>query len=81
MQQNQDPSSKWYLTPSVSHVNEVISAFPEPQSYHLKQEYHHPVQFSSVVQSCPTLCDPMNRSMPGLPVNHHLPEFTQTHVH
>ena len=41
--------------------------------------YH--IQFSSVAQSCPTLCDPMNRSMPGLPVHHQLPEFTQTHVH
>ena len=39
------------------------------------------VQFSSVAQSCPTLCDPMNRSTPGLPVHHHLPEFTQTHIH
>ena len=39
------------------------------------------VQFSSVAQSCPTLCDPMNRSMLGLPVHHQLPEFTQTHVH
>ena len=39
------------------------------------------VQFSSVTQSCPTLCDPMNHSTPGLPVHHHLPEFTQTHVH
>ena len=39
------------------------------------------VQFSSVAQSCPTLGDPMNRSMPGLPVHHQLPEFTQTHVH
>ena len=38
------------------------------------------VQFSSVAQSCPTLCDPMNRSTPGLPVYHQLPEFTQTHV-
>ena len=36
---------------------------------------------SSVAQSCLTLCDPMNCSMPGLPVYHHLPEFTQTHVH
>ena len=36
---------------------------------------------SSVTQSCPTLCDPMNRSMPGLPVHHQLPESTQTHVH
>ena len=40
-----------------------------------------PPQFSSVAQSCPTLCDPMNRSMPRLPVHHQLPEFTQTHVH
>ena len=39
------------------------------------------VQFSSVAQSCPTLCDPMNRSTPGLPVHHYLPEFTQTHVY
>ena len=39
------------------------------------------VQFSSVTQSCRTLCDPMNCSMPGLPVHHQLPEFTQTHVH
>ena len=39
------------------------------------------VQFSSVAQSCPTLCDSMNHSKPGLPVHHHLPEFTQTHVH
>ena len=38
-------------------------------------------QFSSVAQSCPTLCDPMNHSMPGLPVYHQLPEFTQTHVY
>ena len=38
-------------------------------------------QFSSVAQSCPTLCDPMDGSMPGLPVHHQLPEFTQTHVH
>ena len=37
-------------------------------------------QFSSVAQSCPTVCDPMNRSTPGLPVHHQLPEFTQTHV-
>ena len=39
------------------------------------------VQFSSVTQSCPTLCHPMNRNMPGLPIHHQLPEFTQTHVH
>ena len=39
------------------------------------------LQFSSVAQSCPTLCDPMNRSTPGLPVHHQLPDFTETHVH
>ena len=39
------------------------------------------VQFSSVAQSCQTLCNPLNRSLPGLPVHHQLPEFTQTHVH
>ena len=39
------------------------------------------VQFSSVSQSCPTLCDPMNHSTPAIPVHHQLPEFTQTHVH
>ena len=39
------------------------------------------VQFSSVAQSCPTLCDPMNHSTPGFPAHHQLPEFTQTHVY
>ena len=39
------------------------------------------VQFSSVAQSCPTLCDPMNHSTPGLPVHHQLPGSTQSHVH
>ena len=42
--------------------------------------FYYSVQFSSVTQSCPTLCDPMECSMPGLPVHHQLPEFTQTHV-
>ena len=43
----------------------------------VSQDGNH--QFSSVVQSCPTLCDPMNCSAPGLPVHHQLPEFTHTH--
>ena len=47
----------------------------------LDNVFHDLVQFSSVAQSCPTLCDPMNHSTPGLPVHHQLPEFTQTHVH
>ena len=44
-------------------------------------EPRSPSLFISVTQSCPTLCDPMNRSTPGLPVHHQLPESTQTHVH
>ena len=47
---------------------------------HVRQRKTESVQFSSVVQSCPTLCDPMNRSMPGLPLHHQSPEFTQTHI-
>ena len=53
--------------------------FPLRLSKNMSQ--HVSVQFSSVAQSCPTLCDPMNRSTPGLPVHHQLPEFTQTLVH
>ena len=49
---------------------------PSPQIMCMKPS----VQFSSVTQLCPTLCDPMDCSMPGLPVHHQLPEFTQTHV-
>ena len=47
--------------------------------YYLHQSFL--VQFGSVTQSCPTLCNPMNCSMPGLPVHHQLPESTQTHFH
>ena len=46
---------------------------------HFIQDF--PFQFSSVAQSCLTLCDPMNPRTPGLPVHHQLPEFTQTHIH
>ena len=48
---------------------------------HQNDFYNQEVQFSSVTQSFPTLCDPMNCSTPGLPAHHQLPEFTQTHVH
>ena len=56
----------------------------DANSIHITQLWQlkmSPVQFSSVTQSCPTLCDPMNRSTPGLPVHHRFPEFTQTHIH
>ena len=48
--------------------------------YHVVQNILS-VQFSSVAQSCLTLCDPVDGSTPALPVHHQLPEFTQTHVH
>ena len=43
--------------------------------------YIYRISDQIIAQWCPTLCDPMNRSMPGLPVHHQLPEFTQTHIH
>ena len=49
--------------------------------YLINSLYHFIIRFSSVSQSCPTLCNPMDCSTPGLPVHHQLPEFTQTHVH
>ena len=62
---------KWYITCCEKHNIGLTSKIYKCSS----------VQFSSVAQSCPTLCDPMNRNMPGLPVHHQLPELTQTHVH
>ena len=61
-------------TPSSSALN-----LSEPRG--LFQRVYCSHQFSSVAQSCPTLCDHMDCSLPGLPVHHQLPEFTQTHVH
>ena len=58
----------FYVTTECQVVNDVIHT-------HVKC-----INTSSVAQSCPTLCDPMNRSTPGLPVHHQLPEFTQTLV-
>ena len=54
--------------------NRVVLMVLSPESY-------SPVQFSSVAQSCPTLCNCMDCNMPGLPVHHQLLELTQTHVH
>ena len=54
---------------------------PRDKSMHLWTPYLWKVQFSLVTQSCLTLCDPMNRSTPGLPVHHQCTEFTQIHVH
>ena len=59
--------------------SQILHLFPE--ELEIKFNFLLSVQFSSVAQSCPTLCNPMNHSTPGLPVHHHLPEFTETHVH
>jgi len=59
-------------------VNQVKEAQRVP---HRIDPRRNTPQFSSVAQSCPTLCNPVNRSTPGLPVHHQLPEFTQTHIH
>ena len=64
-----NPESEWLLKSGAL-------SFLSSQFLHLV--YY---QFSSVTQSCPTLCNPMNHSTPSLPVHHQLPEFTQTHVH
>ena len=74
------------LSPSFSHWDpcDSIRCIWKTQDYLTCEVlfYHvSSVQFSSVAQSCPTLCDPMNCSTPGLPVHRQLPEFTQTHVH
>ena len=62
-------------------INVVFDFFHQCHNFLCTVLLSPSVQFSSVTQSCPTLCDPMNHSTPGLPVHHQLLEFTQTHVH
>ena len=70
-----------WTTWSSSHKQHAAMLETSPFSFwtHSTYSLHHII--SSVTQSCPNLCDPMDRSMPGLPVHHQLPEFTQTLVH
>ena len=72
--QNQDTTERLHF-----HFHAMYSVWGQKTSCQITDYYY--IQFSSVAQSCLTLCDPMNRSMPGPPVHHQLPEFTQTHVH
>ena len=58
-----------------------LPSCPKPDFSDIGGRKMRSVQFTSVAQSCPTLCDPMDYSTPGLPVHHQLPEFTQTQVH
>ena len=62
----------------IGYLNIMIKSLQAKQSLNILKYVY---QFSSVTQLCLTLCNPMNRSTPGLPVHHQLPGFTQTHVH
>ena len=82
---------KWQPTPvfllGKSHGQRTLEGYSpwgrkkSDTTEHARMHFELPIQFSSVAQSCLTLCDPMNCNTPGLPVYHQLPEFTQTHVH
>ena len=78
--------SHWsYFIPNCFHFSSayffLIALKYFPGSYPTLSSSSSGYSVSSVTQSCPTLCNPMNRSTPGLPVPHKLPEFTQTHIH
>ena len=74
--------SNMILSSGLKELEQFMLAQQEQGGKPIEVKSSYPsVQFSSVAQLCPTLCNPMNRSMPGLPVYHQLPEFTQTHVH
>ena len=66
------------VNPSLTKSRKLLSSLSRPIS---QNNHFSSVQFSSVTQSCPTLCDPINDSTPGLSVHHQLPEFTQIHIH
>ena len=67
----------WYKTNRCG----CVLLLKQPEAAWIQVEVDSSVQLSSVTHLCPTLCDPMNHSTPGLPVHHQLLEFTQTHVH
>ena len=69
---------KWLQSPTVTRLLLTVCL---SYARHSASSLYISINISSVAQSCPTLCDPMNRSTPGLPVHHQLPESTQTHVH
>ena len=75
----------FYLTQCIQNIFLSTCGKRKNQNCYWRKEWEtlnfRSVQFSSVTQSCLTLCDPMDCSTPGLPVHHQLLEFTQTHVH
>ena len=81
-----NPARHHHVLELIEHIIVALSWSLRHYSSQMGSWYWHiirfsSVQFSSVAQSCPTLCDPMNCSTPGLPVHHQLLDFTQTHVH
>ena len=74
------PYSVWAYN-QVGGYNSALTKILLSLLFILVNRFLSSVQFSSVTQSCLTLCNPIDCSMPGLPVHHQLPEFTQTHVH
>ena len=74
-------SKKWKQPPPTPYISEYGFTYTPTFIYTPTPTVEYSVQFSSVAQLCPTFCDPINRSTPGLPVHHQLPEFTQTHLH
>ena len=77
---NNGNSDRLYFGGAPKSLQMVTAATKLKDTCSLKEKLRQP-QFSSVAQSCLTLCDPMNCSTPGLPAHHQLPEFTQTPVH
>ena len=77
----QNEPIKLHTLTKMNFTNMILNEKPHKNKCILYNSHHMTFQFSSVAQLCPTLCDPMNRSMPGLPVHHQLLEFTQTQVY
>jgi len=73
----------WLQSPSavILEPRKILGISFNPQGFIKSTSDGNSVQFSSVTQSCQTLCNPMDCSMPGFSVRHHLPELAQTHVH
>ena len=75
------PKYHYFIIYTLFHYFKFETQMKTPGDYIVWKIWSNRFQFSSVTQSWPTLCDPMNCSTPGLPVHHQLLEFTQTHVH
>ena len=70
-----------YSSVILDRLNKITDPQFPPRTVQIKILNIKRHQFSSVAQLCPTLCDPLNPSTPDLPAHHHLPKFTQTHIH